>query len=513
MPLHSGSGRPPPPPPRQPYHPSPRQRKRDQLPAPPPMRLPATAVPALPPSPPLKRDARRRPPSPPPPPSKLDCDLAAMGSLQAHGDMFAPVADVLGWVDTVEPAGTHKDLFEEWTQKAEAALRRTVEDGEVALDPEAAIGLEAAKDVAIGALEKFLQRARAVGWSSQTVAERQEHVRALLARPQIPQRTPDWYAQGKRVLTASEFATLFKTPRAVSQMVLSKSATEEEAAAAAAAAAATPPRLACMTCEMGPFDWGIRFEPVVKQVLQERWGATIVEAGRLVHPKDPLLAASPDGLILEAADPARVGRLLEIKCPITRAVGEGVPFEYWCQMQIQMEVTDIDECEYVEVKIQSLQKHATDLSGGGPPDGTLWLFQEPAPSCQMIYAYTAAQKEEFEARGWDCVETIPWRVETFVRELVVRDRAWFAGTEAARAKFWADVASARAGTYTAPEPTRARVRAAAAAGPQQVIVHKEGAAATAATATPSPFAACMILDDETPTPPPDVPPSSESPAV
>ena len=45
---------------------------------------------------------------------------------------------------------------------------------------------------------------------------------AVLARPQVLQRTPAWYAQGKEILTASEFSKLFDSPRTREGLVLSK---------------------------------------------------------------------------------------------------------------------------------------------------------------------------------------------------------------------------------------------------------------------------------------------------
>jgi hypothetical protein len=204
---------------------------------------------------------------------------------------------------------------------------------------------------------------------------------------------------------------------------------------------------------MGPFDWGIRFEPVVKIILEERWGAKILEAGRLLHPTDSLLAASPDGLIIDAADPARVGRLLEIKCPITREINETIPFDYWCQMQIQMEVTGIDECEYVEVKLDSITSKRADLSGM-IPDGCIWLFQN-STTCEMMYAYTEEQKATCE--HLDLIETIPWRLNKIFTKTVTRDRAWFQGTASMRQQFWETVQKVRTGELVAFESKKPRV--------------------------------------------------------
>lgn len=369
---------------------------------------------------------------------------AAGPSLQPYKGMFTSVADMLSSHDMVAPAPSYTNSFTEWKEAAESVFNSLLEE---AGEEDA----EAARQIGFGILEKFIEKAGSVGWAAQTPEVRRLEVERLLALEQVPQRTGEWYAQGKSVLTASEFANIFGTPRAVRQLAFNK---------------ISPPtqqtnRLACPTSEMGPFDWGIRFEPVVKQILTERWGVKIMDSGRLRHPKDPLLAASPDGLILEASDPARVGRLIEIKCPITREIGDTIPFEYWCQMQVQMEVTGIDECEYVEVKIHSLSPKRLDLSGA-TPDGHVWLLQNP-DTCLMMYAYTEAERVAAEAGGFHLLETVPWRLDKMHAKTVMRDRGWFEGTAKAREDFWAVVEQARRGEI---QPFEVKARA-------KVVVTKE----------------------------------------
>jgi putative phage-type endonuclease len=368
-----------------------------------------------------------------------------------HRSMFSSISEVISWADLEMPAPSYQNTFPVWKEGTEEMVDLILETGELQLASEEMEGVEAARQIGFGVLEKFLQKAKAVGWSSQSPEIRRAEVERILSLPQIPQRTPEWYAQGKSVLTASEFGTLFGSPRAVRQLAFQK---------------ATPPssqnnRLACMTCEMGPFDWGIRFEPVVKQILESEWGAKIVDSGRLTHPTDPLLAASPDGILLDARDPSRIGRLLEIKCPISREVGETIPFEYWCQMQIQMEVTGIEECEYVEVKIDSISPKKLDLSGA-EPQGYVWLFQDVS-SCQMHYAYTESERGVAEQKGWDLMEKIPWRLGKFFSKTVVRDKSWFQGTAQMRSEFWAIVEQARKGEI---QPFEVKSRA-------KVVVTKE----------------------------------------
>jgi hypothetical protein len=364
-------------------------------------------------------------------PDKVD---AARGHTPfPNAEMFRPVSDLMAVYDLEKPANSYEKSFAKWREESEEAIQTYIEEGGVPVDE---TSTDAALQIGYGILEKFLKRGTAVGWGAHSVEARRQALDQLLALPQVPQRTYEWYMQGKQVLTASEFSNIFGTPRAVRNLAFQKVVPPADTGAK------LTNRLACPTTEMGPFDWGVRFEPVVKQVLSQRWGCKIVDTGRIMHPTDPLLAASPDGIIYDAVEPQRVGRLLEIKCPITRLINETIPFEYWCQMQIQMEVTGIDECEYVEVKIQS----ATAKGGAVDmiPEGHVWLLHDSATE-KMTYAYTEEEKASFQEQGFTELEMIPWRVEKLFTKTVVRDRGWFEGTRAKREEFWAIVAQARRG--------------------------------------------------------------------
>jgi hypothetical protein len=363
-----------------------------------------------------------------------------------NGIMFEPVSTLIEWKDTIDPAINHPSRLSVW----QTAVEEEIDEAAAAADisPEEQVSAAAAAEIGLALMEKFLAVAGSVGWASQSPEERLAAAELVLRSPQVPQRTPAWYLQGKQVLTASEFATLYGSPRAVGQMVMSKVPPTEPVASLSN-------RLACITSEMGPFDWGVRFEPVVKQVLATKWGAAIAESGRIMHPTDSNLAASPDGFIMAATDTARVGRLLEIKCPIRRVIGEGVPFEYWCQMQIQMEVADIDECDYVEVKLASPYKDTKYVEPVDEKDakGTVWIFQ-CGDTCELKYAYTVKEKEEWEALGWFCIEMVPWHLDQFFSTTVQRDRVWFESTAEKRAEFWRKVADARAGINVPAGPQK-----------------------------------------------------------
>ena len=89
-------------------------------------------------------------------------------------------------------------------------------------------------------------------------------------------------------------------------------------------------------------DWGNKFEPIALEIYKNMTNESVSEIGLVLHPVYKWLGASPDGLV-------QSGKLLEIKCPYKRNI-ETCPMHYWVQMQIQMEVCNIDECDYFDCK-------------------------------------------------------------------------------------------------------------------------------------------------------------------
>ena len=71
------------------------------------------------------------------------------------------------------------------------------------------------------------------------------------------------------------------------------------------------------------------------------------EFGCMKHKTHTFLRASPDGININRDSPL-YGRLLEVKNPTTRILDGKVKKEYWVQMQLQMEVWDLDECDFLE---------------------------------------------------------------------------------------------------------------------------------------------------------------------
>ena len=95
--------------------------------------------------------------------------------------------------------------------------------------------------------------------------------------------------------------------------------------------------------------WGQKFEPLSVMIYEHMYNSKIEDFGCIQHPTYKFLGASPDGIIVESKT-GRYGRMLEIKNPVSREI-TGIPKkEYWIQMQLQMEVCDLDECDFLETK-------------------------------------------------------------------------------------------------------------------------------------------------------------------
>lgn len=93
-----------------------------------------------------------------------------------------------------------------------------------------------------------------------------------------------------------------------------------------------------------------KYEPVIRAIYEKETCSNVYYGiGRVRHPVLLQLAATPDGLIESGP---KSGSLLEIKSPLYRHLEEDIiPYEYYCQIQVQMEVLDIESVDYCECRI------------------------------------------------------------------------------------------------------------------------------------------------------------------
>jgi len=264
------------------------------------------------------------------------------------------------------------------------------------------------------------------------------HIQDLCTRPQLEQRTTAWYKQMGTLISASELGSLFGSPKQRAQLIMSK-----------VNPVTRPPQpLAIESAHMSAFDWGIRFEPVVKQIYTYKYNTTIQELGRLLHPTDPRCSASPDGLIISQE---RYGRLLEIKCPVTRQPDGKVPKDYYHQMQMQLHVTGLDICDFVEAVLFSPYSSPLKKDGKGLLFGAIALVytvdsQGLDQNGRYVYGPVDTEPRTFEPVLKDnerIGELIPWKLLEWHEQQVVRSEPWWQTTKAFMDLFWDDVAKAK----------------------------------------------------------------------
>jgi putative phage-type endonuclease len=245
--------------------------------------------------------------------------------------------------------------------------------------------------------------------------------RVLRLYGQNDQRTNQWHAKRGEMITASEVYKVFSTEDARREIMMRKlePALPNEKA---------NPIQALL--------WGTRFEPVAKKIYEQRTNCTITDVSCAQHPRYSFLGASPDGLIVpNTNDMRRYGRLVEFKCPISRVAKDGIPIAYWHQMQMQMECTGIDECEYVEFRFKQVNY-------------TEWI---DATAEKGYFTVCDDGRVLYDVEDNDH-QVVYWILQSIKEEFVPQDKAWITDHIGQLQTFWDEVLEHRAnGTKPAPK--------------------------------------------------------------
>ena len=261
------------------------------------------------------------------------------------------------------------------------------------------------------------------------------------------QRTPEWYEMRKNKLTASSFADAlgkghFKTrDEAILDKIIDAPFVENPIT-----------------------EWGVKYEEVATRFYEYLTGATIYEFGLIPHPDFPAFGASPDGICDINSPPKFIGRMLEIKCPPKRKFTKSVPPHYMMQMQGQLEVCDLEECDFLQVKLEEYENYDdyksdihTDPSKFGftsedlPKGYTITYLKEPN-SNKMHYLYCPLFSSNSQIEMWKeeqikLLETnkyIPkeekyWKITRYECTLVKRDKEWWSNVVGDIYQFYNDL--------------------------------------------------------------------------
>ena len=278
------------------------------------------------------------------------------------------------------------------------------------------------------------------------IASNMKHLKRL----ELPeQRSKEWYDIRENLLTASSLADAlgkghFQTR---DDLLMSKTSERQEISKAS----------------RDIMEWGVKYEPVATEFYEYLYGVKIIEFGLIPHPELSVFGASPDGICDEGSPNGYEGRMLEIKCPPRRKFTHEVPHHYWMQMQGQLEVCDLDECDFFQVKLEeyySVQDYEKDylfdngiqhgLTHEGLPKG-LVISYKSKDSEHIEYVYSPWLSPLDDVGNWRdkfieelddnyiIVEQKWWKIERYECTLVRRDKEWWLSVVPDIIKFWSEV--------------------------------------------------------------------------
>ena len=159
----------------------------------------------------------------------------------------------------------------------------------------------------------------------------EEHIRYLENKPQPEQHTPEWYTFRHSHITASNAWKAFGTQSSKNQLIYEKCKPIAEKETRSVNLSET-----AMT-------WGHKYEPLTRMIYEDINQTKIKDFGCIEHNDYPFLAASPDGIVVGKNN---FGRMIEIKNVVSRDI-TGIPkMDYYIQTLLQMEVCDLNECDY-----------------------------------------------------------------------------------------------------------------------------------------------------------------------
>lgn len=238
-------------------------------------------------------------------------------------------------------------------------------------------------------LAGIIQAASCESLTIEACAKRVQQVRAYrteLARlrtaPLVAQRSDEWYELRKQRLTASDIAqAIGKGKFASRNQLLQKKIGEIQGKSAPFRAVAA-------------MKWGVMFEPMAMRCYQRRNdNVNVYEFGLVPHPTLNCFGASPDGI-------TELGVMTEIKCPFKRKITGDVPDYYELQMQGQLAVCCLEECDYIECDMQVFETTEEYYDACDEEEDDHGVICEFMHAGETKYEYSEAGLTPKQAYAW-----------------------------------------------------------------------------------------------------------------
>ena len=263
--------------------------------------------------------------------------------------------------------------------------------------------------------------------------------------PQQEQRSAEWFKVRHNYLTASNIWKAFSTEGARNQLIYSK----------------------CLPIDTTKYDgfnlesplhWGQKYEGVSIEWYEAKYNTKVSEFGCIPHPEVNFLAASPDGINTDTTN-SRYGRMVEVKNIVNREI-TGIPkTEYWIQMQIQMEVCNLDECDFLETRFKEYPDESAFIIDGtftatfdGKPKGIMMLFLDTNKMPVYEYAKIGIDEESYyewndaimeKHKQFSWLKNIYWKLDEVSVVFVDRNTRWFDAAMPVLAECWKTIETER----------------------------------------------------------------------
>ena len=260
-----------------------------------------------------------------------------------------------------------------------------------------------------------------------SIIERKNKLEKLKKLDLPEQRSKEWYEMRKSKLTASSLASAIDHCHFQSrdELILDK--------------------IIEKPFEPNPItEWGVKYEDVAILFYEELFNVKILDFGMIPHPNFEAFGASPDGICDETGSEDHIAIMVEIKCPPKRKFTKTVPSHYLMQVQGQLEVCDLNECDFFQVKIEEYEsyedycKDIFEIDGNiqtgrthlNYPKGVVVTYKKDE---KLSYQYFPLNKtdeeikkitEDFKNKE-NVFEIKYWKIERYECTLVKRDKVWW----------------------------------------------------------------------------------------
>lgn len=280
-------------------------------------------------------------------------------------------------------------------------------------------------------------------------------VRKLMKIYQPEQRSKEWFELRKEKITASSAASLLIKDKLTCEAYIKEFDLPESFADNKPANPYSSKTEYILTkCGVNKFTGsvatyhGTMFEQIACDLYSKRSGKNVIEFGLLPHPEISFLAASPDGITED-------GVMLEIKCPYRRKINGVIPFYYWVQIQLQLEVANLKRCDYLECELEELKglnAYQNVILEEGQEKG---LFLEirpknlrdrsesryiyPDKNEQNLLSWSEKKMKKFVNTEKNTISIVYWKLNKYAVIRTVRNKEWFNHIIKILEKEWQDV--------------------------------------------------------------------------